>query len=152
MDQIRNKVISFVSKYRYVLLVLMVGVVLMLLPTGKKTEQKETSTEPITTVSMEQQLEQILSHVQGVGKVKVLLTIRNQETYIYRTDEDGTVIITDSDRNQSGLTETILSPEYRGAVVVCQGADSASVQLQIIEAVANVTGLRSDQITVLKMK
>jgi len=41
---------------------------------------------------------------------------------------------------------------YRGAVVVCQGGDNASVRLAVVEAVSNATGLTSDRITVLKMK
>jgi len=43
-------------------------------------------------------------------------------------------------------------PTYLGAVIVCQGADSASVRLAIVSAVGSVTGLSTDKITVLKMK
>ena len=63
-----------------------------------------------------------------------------------------TVIVNDKDRNQKGLIQQILAPEYRGAIVVCQGADDATVRLAIIEAVADATGLGTDRISVLKMK
>ena len=43
-------------------------------------------------------------------------------------------------------------PVYKGAVVVCEGADHASVKLNIVQAVSSLTGLGSDKITVLKMK
>lgn len=39
-----------------------------------------------------------------------------------------------------------------GAVVVCDGADSAAVSLEIVKAVAAYTGLGSNKIIVLKMK
>ena len=82
----------------------------------------------------------------------------------YQTDDDltdsqdsvtsrrDTVIITDGDRAQQGLLCGVDPPEYRGAVIVCQGADQASVRLAIVQAVSNVTGLGADKISVLKMK
>ena len=43
------------------------------------------------------------------------------------------------------------SAEQRGgAVIVCEGADSAAVQLRITQAVGTYTGLGSDRITILK--
>ena len=55
-------------------------------------------------------------------------------------------------RKQTGLVQQVNPPTYLGAVIVCQGADSASVRLAIVEAVGSVTGLSTDKITVLKMK
>ena len=43
-------------------------------------------------------------------------------------------------------------PVYRGAVVVCEGAGSPSVELAIVQAVSRLTGLGSDKISVIKMK
>jgi stage III sporulation protein AG len=42
-------------------------------------------------------------------------------------------------------------PVYQGALVVCEGADSATVRLEIIRAVAGLTGLSTDKIVVAKM-
>lgn len=41
---------------------------------------------------------------------------------------------------------------FRGAVVVCDGAGSARVSLEIVRAVSAYTGLGSDRIIVLEMK
>jgi stage III sporulation protein AG len=83
---------------------------------------------------------------------------------VYQTDEDittsennstvrkETVIITDSQRNESPLVLQVLPPEYMGAVIVCQGAENVQVRLAIVEAVCNATGLGADKIAVLKMK
>ena len=44
----------------------------------------------------------------------------------------------------------VLSSE-NGAVIVCQGAENATVRLDIIRAVNAYTGFPSDRITILKM-
>ncbi len=139
-------------QYRYAALVLLVGIGLMLIPTGEKKEAAPTIpvTEERQTLTV--QLEEILTSIKGVGRVEVLLTLESGPQTVYRVDEDGTVIITGGDRIQDGLVEKELSETYRGAVVVCQGADSPAVQLAVIQAVANVTGLGTDRIVVLKMK
>lgn len=105
-------------------------------------------------------LEEILSQIQGAGRVRVLLTQREGERTVYQTDEDSTssgirsdtVLLNGSDRSQTGLVQQVNPPTYLGAVIVCQGADSASVRLAIVSAVGSVTGLSTDKITVLKMK
>ena len=109
-------------------------------------------------MDLEQKLTEILSKIDGVGKAEVLLTEANGSNTIYQTDAGqnysnlDTVIITDGNREEKGLVKQVLPPEYRGALIVCQGADSAGVRLSVVEAVKSVTGLSSDCITVLKMK
>ena len=77
--------------------------------------------------------------------------ISNEDISENNTRSD-TVIITDADRNEAGLIERIDPPIYRGAIVVCEGADSAQVRLSITQAVSKITGLSTDNICVLKMK
>ena len=157
MDHIR-RFTGFLSKYRYAFLVLLVGLALMLLPSGKEETPQEQSGNP--QVSQEQdlteELTQILSMIQGVGRVQVMLTVEEGQVTVYQYNESGsgkdTVIITDEDRAESGLVQQVIPQKYRGAIVVCQGADSAAVRLSVIEAVAKVTGLGTDRISVLKMK
>lgn len=144
-----------ITKYRWALLVAAVGVLLMLLPTSSEAEPQESEIIQEETVSLAQELEEILSRIDGVGQVKVLLSIAEGERTIYQYDEGtglDTVIITDENRAQTPVVQQVLPPVYQGAVIVCQGAGSASVKLMVVEAVAAVTGLRSDQISVLKMK
>jgi stage III sporulation protein AG len=49
------------------------------------------------------------------------------------------------------ITQTLM-PQYMGAVVVCEGADSPSVCLQLTEAVRSLTGITSDNIVISKMQ
>ena len=46
---------------------------------------------------------------------------------------------------------TTTSPEFRGAVVICQGAEDDRVRLAVTEAVGALCDLGADKITVIKM-
>lgn len=166
INAIGAKMKEFLKKYRFVVLILVIGIVLMVLPTNKRdTETPITQSDPSTMFEdPSRELAQILSQIQGAGEVRILLTKGSGERTVYQTDEEQessdqgqslrveTVIVTDGDRAQKGLVQQILAPEYRGAIVVCQGADNAAVRLAVIEAVADATGLGTDRISVLKMQ
>lgn len=159
IGRLRQKATEWIGKYKFVILILLVGVGLMLIPTGSKEKTPDESvTEQVEQqVMLADELEEILTNIQGAGRVQVMLTMRAGEQTIYQTDIPSTdrldtVIVTDEDRAQVGLVQQILAPTYRGAIVLCQGADSASVCLAIKDAVSKVTGLDSSQISVLKMK
>ncbi|MBE6947084.1 MAG: hypothetical protein E7454_02375 [Ruminococcaceae bacterium] len=155
---IREKLTNWIGKYKYFVLILLVGVVLMLIPAQTRKEATVTPTEStVTQPSVCEQLEDILAGIEGAGRVQVMLTYQTGEQVIYQTDKPGenredTVIITNENRGQSGLVAQVISPTYRGAIILCQGAERASVCLAITEAVSKVTGLDTSQISVLKMK
>ena len=157
----------FIKKYQYVFLIVVIGIVLLMIPSRKKS-QEHTITQAISneesTKELEDKLGVILSKINGAGKVEVLLTFFAGEEYVFQTNEDSntstdknekqvdTVLITDSNRTQTGLVRKTLAPTYRGAVVICEGADNPAVQLAIVDAVADATGLSTNHISVLKMK
>lgn len=166
MDRVTifSRLAEFVKRYRYAVIVVLMGVILMCLPTGKRTvsDESQVPTQQAATdqVSLEDSLAAILSQIKGAGKVEVLLTEARGSETVYQSDSStgegssrlDTVTVTDQDRAQNGLVRQINPPAYLGAIVVCQGADSPSVRLAIVEAVSSVTGLGTDHITVLKMK
>ena len=65
------------------------------------------------------------------------------------TGWDGPVL-TDSGGEDTVVVTRQQYPTYRGALVVCQGGDQADVRLAVTEAVAALTGLSSDRVTVAK--
>ena len=160
----KNTMVEFAKKYRYVLLVVLVGLVLLALPEEKEPVKQPESIQAEEKQNLQEDLAAILSQIAGAGKVEVLLTQATGEETIYQTDEDistgestsdirkDAVLVTGTDRSETGLVRQVNPPTYQGAIVLCQGADSAQVKLSIVEAVMSVTGLRSDCITVLKMK
>ena len=155
---------EWIKKHRWTILVLVVGFALMILP-DKAEEVPSPQIQPQAEErTLEQELEEVLSKLEGAGKVKVLLSRSAGEEVHYQTDEDirqsesgrdqqsRTVLITGTDRTDSGLVRRVDPPVYLGAVVICQGADSASIRLSIVDAVGTATGLSTDRISVLKMK
>ena len=153
----KHQFINHIKKYQYVLMIVLIGVFLMLIP--QKEEQPAIISETENSIpNLEKELSVILSQIAGVGKTEVLLTEASGSNTIYQIDAAqnqsnlDTVIVTDRNREETGLVKQILPPVYRGALIVCQGADKASVRLSVVEAVRSVTGLTSDCITVLKMK
>lgn len=164
MDQlnIKHKIEVLFQKYKYVLLVVAVGIVLMILPGLSTDEETSDSAVSLTvqTLSPESRLEELLSLVSGAGRVEVMLTEACGQETVYQTDTNisgensshDTVIISNSDRLENGLVSQVNPPVYLGAVVVCDGADDPKVRLCIVEAVSKATGLGADKISVLKMK
>lgn len=155
---------EFLDKYKYVLLVIAVGIVLMVLPSRKDASP---ASEEFATVqsfeSIEEQLEKILSQIRDVGKVQVMLTEQTGSETIYQVDEDRTeeegslrlkteTVILSGSGTHSGLVQTVTPPTYLGAIIVCQGAGSPSVRLAVANAVSAVTGIGMDRISVLEMK
>lgn len=105
--ELKNKLLSFCKRYRAPLLVLLLGLLLMMLPSGGKDKAQVIPEE-------NESLAGVLSSTKGVGESRVLLS-------------------------------------ENGVVVVCEGAENASVRLDIIRAVGSYTGFSSDRITILKL-
>ena len=138
---------------------------MMLLPESvSKDEQHEIPVQQNKSMSPTENLENILGQIAGVGKVKGLITEANGAETVYQTDENRsvsqdsenlkveTVIVNNANREETGLIRFVSPPVYLGAIIVCDGGDSPTVKLSIVQAVSNVTGIPSDRITVLKMK
>lgn len=144
------------KKYKYVCWVLVAGVTLMLLPGKAKQESRDADrTMQISAESLEaaeQHLTGILQKIDSVGRVSVCLSIRSSEERVYLKDEGETVLINSGSGTQQALERKVVCPVYQGAIIVCDGAGDAAVQLQVLEAVRQYTGLRSDQISILPMK
>lgn len=164
--QVKENALVLFKRYRFFLLVLTLGIGLMLLPakSPQQAASASVSTEAAANDSLQEELSLLLSGLSGAGKVQVLLTHKQGEEILYQCNENinasdasqststQTVTITDSTRTQAGLVRRVNPPVYLGAVVLCQGADSAAVRLAIVEAVSNATGLPTHKISVLKMK
>ena len=137
-------------KYKYAIIILLIGIALLLIPQNAKEQPVIDSVQKGNSQTFEaDELSAILQTVQGAGRVKVLLSVASGENTIYQVDVDvssdsdnatskkqETVIVTDSQRAEAGLINRIDPPTYLGAIVVCDGADSATVRLGITQAVA----------------
>ena len=145
--------------YKYMLLVIAAGLVLLLWPQreGEREPVREAAKHtPTSAEQLEHKLEEKLGNIRGVGAVSVILTVeRNGET-VFATDrymdgeerEETLVILSQGSGKEAALPEMELSPTYRGALVICEGGSDPAVRLQVTQAVAVLTGLGTDRITV----
>ena len=156
------------GKWKLPLLLLALGLLLLLYPTEKKrVADPKDADQPVSDFdldAMQQRLEATLSEIDGAGRVRVMLTLDSGEEAVYQQDqrlsssdtgtttEKETVLQSDSGSEKSPVVVLRRCPRFRGALIVCDGAERASVRLSIIEAVSGLTGLGSDKISVIKMK
>ena len=167
----REKLLAFCKKNKWILLTGALGLVMLCLPVGGGTEVPpviaETEEEVFSAEAFEQRLEAILSEIDGAGRVRVMLTLGSSTETVYATDLAEHERIRESETEhereesivfgaQSGSTAAVervrIYPKFSGAVVVCDGADKASVKLMVLSAVSAATGLSSEKISVLPGK
>ena len=155
---------AVLERFRLPLLILALGALLLLLPsggTGKAAQDAQPpaqQTQPLE--DMRQALSQLLFSMEGVGRVELLLTTTGSDEVVYQTDvrrsgetsEETTVFSANQSAQKTPVVTKTKKASYAGAVVVCDGADSAVVRLRIVQAVSALTGLGSDKISVIKMK
>lgn len=140
------------------------------------------SSQPTATAEeyadrLEQNLEQILSSIQGAGNAKVLVTLEQTVEYVYATEEkksnqttqdkSGTdsqktetndsdettyIVVRDADGSERALPVTEVQPVIKGVVVVCDGGDNPTVQQNITNAVTTALHVSSIRVCVIKAK
>lgn len=150
------------DRYKYILLVVLAGVLLLLLPDGQREKTRDTQSvqqeEAFDLEQMEKKLERVLGQVQGAGEVTVMLTLREsgrqvlaRDTESSETEQRSTAVIISQG---SGIQQTVslqsIYPKYQGALVVCTGAGDARVKLELLEAVRALTGLSAEKISICK--
>lgn len=160
-----GKLAAFLGQYKYVFLVILVGVGLLLLPNfggaggeaSTGTASKETTAE-FDLAAMEHKLADALSEIEGAGRVTVVLTLKSSARQVLARDESlserensaTTVVVSRGGGVQDAVVLQQVYPQYQGALIICPGGGEAAVKLKITEAVAAVTGLGPARISVCK--
>lgn len=151
---------------------LVAGILLLILSCGdfmKKGEEssvavsKEEKTEETGEnyrQTMEQQVVELLSKVEGVGKTEVMITLsagkekvtlKDNETAEGKSQEE-TVLVEDSERNSSPYVLQEKEPVPEGILVVCEGGGDPAVSREIISAIQVLFHVEAHKIKVMKME
>lgn len=86
---------------------------------------------------LENNLLTVVSHIEGVGNVKIFLTMDNAGENVYLNNTD---------------TKTkSITPMVRGVVVVCDGGDDPVVVSRVMSAVTKSLDISSDKVCVTKL-
>lgn len=166
------KPLAALLRYKYALLVAAAGVALLLWPEspaaslggGQEAAQTSAGAEDAAR-EMEEAMEDILEKIQGVGRVDVMLTLQSGGERILAADSalrysgstqapddydrSSETVTVSGDGGQDVVVTQEIYPQYRGALVVCEGGGSDGVRLQVVEAVSALTGLGSDRVAVV---
>jgi len=164
-----KKVSSYLKKYKYVTLIIVIGIVLILIPPKESTSKEKSVSAPALEFDLadeEARIAQAISKMTGAGKVTVVLTLQSTMETVYQTDMTERSDVGQSTQRNDKETRTVTVsagsgaeqaavvrkkyPIYQGALIVCDGADRPDVKLNIVGAVSSLTGLPSNKITVVK--
>lgn len=129
------------------------------------------------TQNLEKELESILSSVDGAGKVRVMITLKNtstkevlmeepySESNVTEHDGDGgsrdtneksqdyhVIYKESSDGTMIPFVVSEISPQVEGVAVVAEGGDSAVVKEKITGIIKALFGIEINKIAVGKMK
>lgn len=131
----------------------------------------------VYTQHLEEKLEKVLTAMDGVGSVKVMITVNasgeeiiekdipNSKSSTSEADADGgsrsinqyegkesTVYLTDSNGNQVPYVVKRIEPSIEGIMVVAQGGGNAVVNKNITDVIQALFGVEAHKIVVVKMK
>ena len=165
--QAGKRLAAALEKYKFLLLVLLAGLLLLLLPSSGGTQGAEPAAAQaeeafLSLAELEEKLARTLSKIEGAGEVTVALTLRSGARQVLaqdvaESDRDGvrsqertTVVLSGGSGREEPVALQQLAPQFQGAVVVCPGGEDPAVQLRLVEAVADLTGLGTYRITICK--
>lgn len=164
------------------LIILVIAVITINIFLSDKKEDKNNNTtgkelaveiDKKTDNDIEDSLTNILSKIDGVGKVEVLVTYsetscivplynqKNTKSVTEETDTNGgkrTIENYDenkevvSGKNSEPISEKVIMPKIEGAIIAAEGADNVNVKSNIVSAVEAVTGIPNYKIQVFKLK
>lgn len=129
----------------------------------------------VETDNLAEQLEEILSKIQGVGEVRAFINysessevvaMYNETSKVSNTEENDTsggsrkiqetdsqkdIIYKEENGEKTPITQKVIQPKVEGAIITAKGANKAEVKTNIIQAVEAVTGLATHKIQVFEM-
>ncbi len=145
--------LAVLGKYKYVLLVAALGTLLLLWPTERKDgAAAPADTSPAAGTDL----------AETEKAMEVMLTLHSGGERVLAQDSSlrysGSAQSPDSyERSSQPVTDAggvVVTqekyPQYRGALVVCEGGGNDAVRFQVVSAVSALTGLGSDRIAVVK--
>ena len=168
-DKLKNIIETIGIKKIILMLALGIFLILFSFPSASKTQKKQKETtisqEDSTDVyvkKQEQRLVRALKQVEGVGKVKVMITVKSSTESVINKDspyeEEKTVkegeetILVEEDGKKVPYVIKKIEPEVEGVVVVAQGGGNDVVSRNIVEAVSVLFHISSYKVKVLKME
>ncbi|HIV68280.1 MAG TPA: hypothetical protein IAA32_05370 [Candidatus Butyricicoccus stercorigallinarum] len=172
MKNWQTGLISLWTKYKYFIAVILAGALLLVssgLPEREEADSGGETSQAFDLAAFQQMVADSLSNIEGAGRVEVLFSLESGEEAVYASDvnrssqtaSDGSStsesyqsamsILSDGSYGESPVLLTSRYPTFRGAVVLCDGADNSAVRLAVTQAISALCGLSSDRISISKI-
>lgn len=101
---------------------------------------------------LEARLSQVLSQMEGAGKVEAFITVRSDGALVVATETvenpDGSVTTSPVLSGGEPIILEECNPEITGVLIVAEGADDLSVRFNLLEATASVLNINQSLIKV----
>ena len=154
-----NELLKKEKNKKLVYVILIIGVILLSLPSFLPQKEAEPSRETVVNERLEERLSDIISEISGVGKVKVMITYkstsekrvakdkntRNSANEIY--EEEKNVLLGSGSEQKPFITREEM-PKILGVAVVAEGGGRDDVKAEISRAVRALTGVSANNIAV----
>ncbi|MDR1150669.1 MAG: hypothetical protein LBJ93_03545 [Clostridiales bacterium] len=112
---------------------------------------------------LERRLENLLSNVNGVGKINVMITLANSKEIVIAQDTNVHEIYKNEDireikqeskkillENKTPIILKEIEPIIQGVVIVTEGADNINVKSELIKSIQALLNLEAHKIKILK--
>lgn len=142
-----------------------------------RTQSKSQESSPDYESELEKRVEDILSNIEGVGKVDVMITIKDSgekivdsakpysksetsesdstggsRTITEITQSDDTIFSVDENGNNIPYVTKELQPQIEGIAVIAQGGGNAVIAEKITNVLESLLNVSVNKISVMKMK
>ncbi|MEZ3420353.1 MAG: hypothetical protein K1V95_00205 [Eubacterium sp.] len=155
------------SKTKLLVAVGIIGILLILLseisfPTAKKDTEVTKNDYTSYAEQLDEKLTDIISSMEGVGKCRVMITLRSTSESIYAKNTENSQSTGSSSQNSeyviydggNGDSPILLQenfPDIEGVAIVCSGGDNIAVREKIIQCVSALFNISSNRISVSKL-
>ncbi len=174
MNDIKERIEKFLKsderRIKIIVTVGIIGVILLVVSSAAQNKTPDKKSESIADIDytsycskLEEELKEVISSIDGVGKCEIMITLENSSENVYATDNE---IRSDSASSSSrdeyvlidsnGVQQPVLIKEYypkvQGVSVVCSGGDNSKVKAEITDTVTSLFNISANRVSVSKLK
>lgn len=183
-SELKNYIFNLLSKKNKNQKIIIIGLIGLILISAssflKKDSKKEEMLPQKQTMEKRQEklqenLENIISSIEGAGKTKVLVTFENSAETVYATEEkknkeasedksEGEIMrkketddsekkyitVKDGEGTEHALAVTEIEPKVKGVVAICSGGDNPVIKKRVTEAITTALNITSKRVCVTK--
>ena len=179
INDIKNKLsekLSGLDRRKLIVFLGIAGMLLILISElipdkSEKTEQSLTTQNDDTDSEqykqqLENELDSILSDIDGVGETSIMITLDGTTEYIYAEELDTTtdnndgkkresyrsnIVMTENGGDKKALIKKVIRPQVTGVLIACTGGDDILTKEKVIGAVSAVLGIPAGRVYVVKL-